>query len=211
MNWPHQKAIIVYYYYLILFKHPYCSRNSHMVFLKNTYWLEKSCILTMYIDRCQYTFNGSINPCIDQYQKATFWWEYKPIKLRFCNWFILSSTRLIPSISRSQYVFFQVNTWFFKSVRVFMEDHANMGLDFVSGQYECLFSRCRKYVINSLIHGHFHIGLVVIIPRPILVLDSVSGQYGGLGMITRPLWKCPCINLYVLTDIKRLQLLNYFL
>jgi hypothetical protein len=44
-----------------------------------------------------------------------------------------------------------------------------MGLDFVSGQYRCLFSRCRKYVINSLIHG-------------------------GLGMITRPIWKCPCIG-----------------
>jgi hypothetical protein len=29
---------------------------------------------------------------------------------------------------------------------------ANMGLDFVSGQYGGLFSRCRKYVINSLIH-----------------------------------------------------------
>ena len=42
---------------------------------------------------------------------------------------------------------------------------ANMDLDFVSGQYECLFSKCRKYVINSLIHGHFHIGLVII-PRP---------------------------------------------
>jgi hypothetical protein len=75
---------------------------------------------------------------------------------------------------------------------------ANMGLDFVSGQYGCLFSRCWKYVINSLIHGHFHIGLVII-PRPILALDSVSGQYGGLGMITRPIWKCPCINLYLLT------------
>ena len=62
---------------------------------------------------------------------------------------------------------------------------ANMGLDFVSCQYGCLFSRCRKYVINSLIHGHFHIGLVII-HRPILV-----------GMITRPIWKCPCINLYV--------------
>jgi hypothetical protein len=35
---------------------------------------------------------------------------------------------------------------------------ANMGFNFVSGQYGCLFSRCRKYVINSLIHGHFHIG-----------------------------------------------------
>jgi hypothetical protein len=39
-----------------------------------------------------------------------------------------------------------------------------MGLDFVSGQYGCLFSICQKYVINSLIHGHFHIGLVII-PR----------------------------------------------
>ena len=65
----------------------------------------------------------------------------------------------------------------------------NMGLDFVLGQYGCLFSRCRKYLINSLIHGHFHIGLVII-PRP-----YVSGQYGGLGMITRSIWKCPCINL----------------
>jgi hypothetical protein len=34
-----------------------------------------------------------------------------------------------------------------------------------------LFSRCRKYVINSLIHGHFHIGLVII-PRPILAQDK---------------------------------------
>ena len=66
---------------------------------------------------------------------------------------------------------------------------ANMGLDFASGQYGCLFSRCWKYVINSLIHGHFHIGMVII-PRPILAIDSVSGQYGGLGMITRPIWKC---------------------
>ena len=57
---------------------------------------------------------------------------------------------------------------------------ANMGLDFVSGQYGCLFSRCRKYVINSLNHGQFHIGLVII-PRP---------PY-------RPIWKCPCINLYI--------------
>jgi hypothetical protein len=28
---------------------------------------------------------------------------------------------------------------------------ANMGLDFVSGQYGCLFSRCQKYVINLYI------------------------------------------------------------
>ena len=74
---------------------------------------------------------------------------------------------------------------------------ANMGLNFVSGQYGCLFSRCWKYVINSLVHGHFHVGLVII-PRPILALDSVSDQYGGVGMIIRPIWKCPCINLYLL-------------
>jgi hypothetical protein len=53
---------------------------------------------------------------------------------------------------------------------------ANMGLDFVSGQYGCLFSRCRKYVINSLIHGHFHIGLVIT-PRPILAWLSPLDPY----------------------------------
>ena len=72
----------------------------------------------------------------------------------------------------------------------------NMGLDFFSGQYGCLFSRCWKYVINSLIHEHFHIGLVIN-PRPILAFDSVSSQYGGLGMITRSIWKCPCTNLCI--------------
>ena len=70
------------------------------------------------------------------------------------------------------------------------------GLDFVSGQYGRLFSRCRRYAINSLIHAHFHIGLVII-PQPILALVPVSGQYGGFGMITRPIWRCPCINLYI--------------
>jgi hypothetical protein len=55
-----------------------------------------------------------------------------------------------------------------------IEARSNMDLDFVSGQYGCLFSRRRKYVINSLIYGHFHIGLVII-PRPILALYSVSG------------------------------------
>jgi hypothetical protein len=54
----------------------------------------------------------------------------------------------------------------------------NMGLDFASDQYGCLFSRCRKYVINSLIHWHFHIGLVII-PRPILARDGVEDQYGS--------------------------------
>ena len=87
------------------------------------------------------------------------------------------------------------------------EINTNHYLDFVSGQYGCLFSRCRKYVLNSLIHGHFHIGLVII-PRPILALDSVSGQCGGLGMITRPIWKCSCINLYLFTVFKIQKLLN---
>ena len=85
---------------------------------------------------------------------------------------------------------------------------ANMGLDFVSGQHVCLFCRCRKYVINSLIHGDFHIGLVII-PRAILAIDSVSGQYGGLGMITRPIWKCPCINLYVFLGLWENQCMIY--
>jgi hypothetical protein len=84
-----------------------------------------------------------------------------------------------------------------------------MGLDLVSGQYEYLFSRCRKYVINSLIHGHFHTRLIII-PRPILALDSVSGQYGVLGMITRPIWKCPCINLYIFLLIFKKKFLFLF-
>ena len=84
----------------------------------------------------------------------------------------------------------------------------NMGLDLVSGQYEYLFSRCRKYVINSLIHGHFHTRLVII-PRPILARDGVSGQYGVLGMITRPIWKCPCINLYIFLLIFKKKILIF--
>ena len=73
-----------------------------------------------------------------------------------------------------------------------------MGLDLVSGQYECLFSRCRKYVINSLIHGYFHTRLVII-PRPM-----------DLGMITRPIWKCPCINLYIFFLIFNFFFLIFF-
>ena len=48
-----------------------------------------------------------------------------------------------------------------------LQDHFHIEAHIGPGQYGCLFSRCRKYVINSLIHGHFHIGLVII-PRPIL-------------------------------------------
>jgi hypothetical protein len=73
---------------------------------------------------------------------------------------------------------------------------ANMGLDFVSGQYGCLFSRCRKYLINSLIHGHFHIGLVII-PRPPYWPETESRTNMGRGMIIGPIWKCPCIKLFI--------------
>jgi hypothetical protein len=38
-----------------------------------------------------------------------------------------------------------------------------------------------------LIHGHFHIGLVIIPRPPILARE----------MITRPIWKCPCIKLFI--------------
>ena len=31
----------------------------------------------------------------------------------------------------------------------------------------------------------------------ILAWLSSLDPYGGLGMITRPIWKCPCINLYL--------------
>ena len=80
----------------------------------------------------------------------------------------------------------------------------NMGLDFVSGQYGCLFSRCRKYVINSLIHGHFHIGSRLR-RGPIwgsrddnqANMECVSCQYGGLGMITRPIWNASRANMGV--------------
>jgi hypothetical protein len=65
------------------------------------------------------------------------------------------------------------------------------GQDYNSGMQKRIHFR------TDMEHGHFHIGLVII-PRPILVLDSVSGQYGGLGMITRLIWKCPCINPYLL-------------
>jgi hypothetical protein len=51
---------------------------------------------------------------------------------------------------------------------------ANMGLDFVSGQYGCLFSRCWKYVINSLIHGHL---INVIFHRIILMVSYHSSVH----------------------------------
>ena len=64
----------------------------------------------------------------------------------------------------------------------------NMGLDFVSGQYGCLFSRCWKYVINSLIYGHFHIGLVII-PRPIFVFFWGQKSFITL-LLKKTFWLC---------------------
>jgi hypothetical protein len=34
-------------------------------------------------------------------------------------------------------------------------------------------------------------------PSPLLAPDCVSGLYEGLGMITRPIWKCPYIKLFI--------------
>jgi hypothetical protein len=45
-------------------------------------------------------------------------------------------------------------------------------------------------------HGHFHIGLFII-PRPPYWPETQSSANMGRGMITRPIWKCPCIKLFV--------------
>ena len=50
--------------------------------------------------------------------------------------------------------------------------------------------------IYRLIHGHFHIGLVII-PRPPYWPETESRANMGRGMITRPIWKCPCIKLFI--------------
>jgi hypothetical protein len=47
-----------------------------------------------------------------------------------------------------------------------------------------------------LIHGHFHIGRVII-PRPPYWSETESRANMGRGMITRPIWKCPCIKLFI--------------
>ena len=53
-------------------------------------------------------------------------------------------------------------------------------------------------VLNKyrLKHGHFHIGLVMI-PRPPYCPETESRANMGGGMITRPIWKCPCIKLFI--------------
>ena len=49
---------------------------------------------------------------------------------------------------------------------------------------------------DRLINGHFHIGLVII-PRPPYWPEAQSRANMGRGMITRPIWKCPCIKLFI--------------
>ena len=49
---------------------------------------------------------------------------------------------------------------------------------------------------NRLIHGHFYFGLVIIPRRPYWP-ETESRANMGRGMITRPIWKCPCIKLFI--------------
>ena len=51
-------------------------------------------------------------------------------------------------------------------------------------------SICSLVNIYILIHGHFHIGLVII-PTPPNWPDAQSRANMGRGMITRPIWKYP--------------------
>ena len=53
-----------------------------------------------------------------------------------------------------------------------------------------------SYNIYRLIHGHFHIGLVII-PRPPYWPETESRANMSRGMITRPIWQCPCIKLFI--------------
>jgi hypothetical protein len=53
-----------------------------------------------------------------------------------------------------------------------------------------------RYNKYGLIHGHFHISLVII-PRPPYWPETESRTNMGRGMITRPIWKCPCIKLFI--------------
>ena len=47
-----------------------------------------------------------------------------------------------------------------------------------------------------LIHGHFHIGLVII-PRTPYWPETESRANMGRWMVTRPIWKCPCIKRFI--------------
>ena len=59
-----------------------------------------------------------------------------------------------------------------------------------------MFYWCCLACTYRLIHGHFHIGLVII-PRPPYWPETQSRANMGRGMITRPIWKCPCIKLFI--------------
>jgi hypothetical protein len=63
--------------------------------------------------------------------------------------------------------------------------------------YELTRQIIRSNKIYRLIHGHFHIGLVII-PRPPYWPETASRANMGRGMITRPIWKCPCIKLFII-------------
>ena len=68
--------------------------------------------------------------------------------------------------------------------------------------FQAFLMKCRainttpKCNIYRLIHGHFHIGLVII-PRHPYWPETKSKANMGRGMITRPIWKCPCIKLFI--------------
>ena len=59
-----------------------------------------------------------------------------------------------------------------------------------------LYQGISHYSIYRLIHGGFHIGLVIIM-RPPYWPETQSRANMGRGMITRPIWKCPCIKLFI--------------
>ena len=68
----------------------------------------------------------------------------------------------------------------------------------IGGNIVKLFKHCCIWGIDNyrLIHGHFHIGLVII-QRPPYWPETQSMANMGRGMITRPIWKCPCIKLFI--------------
>jgi hypothetical protein len=69
----------------------------------------------------------------------------------------------------------------------------------VSGKTFIRYAQSRKVGktnIYRLIHGHFHIGLVIIQRHPYWPETQWRANMGR-GMITRPIWKCPCIKLFI--------------
>jgi hypothetical protein len=60
-----------------------------------------------------------------------------------------------------------------------------------------------------LIYGHFHIDLVII-PIPPYWPETQSRVNMGRGMITRPIWKCPCIKLVYFRSYKNAFILTKY-